>query len=167
MPEVPMADSAARETILIVDDERGPRESLRMILSPSYRVLQADRAAEALERLRAAPVDLVTLDLNMPGVHGVELMRSLRAEFPQTEIVIITGCASVESAVEGIRAQVCDYIEKPFDVAQVSAAVDRGLRRKRAREGAARLAASAGPRSDGRSKIAPFEASASQRNCNG
>ncbi len=134
-----MADSHAPETILIVDDERGPRESLRMILASNYHVLQAQSGAEALERVRSERVDLITLDLNMPGMHGQELMRSVRSEFPQIEIVIITGCGSIESAAEGIRAGICDYIQKPFDVLRVSAAVDRALCRKRARERVGRV----------------------------
>ncbi|MBW2542307.1 MAG: response regulator [Deltaproteobacteria bacterium] len=128
-----MTDNQTPETILIVDDERGPRESLRMILASNHRVLQASSGAEALELIRSDRVDLITLDLNMPGMHGQELMRAVRSEFPQIEIVIITGCGSIESAAEGIRAGICDYIQKPFDVVQVSAAVGRALARKRAR----------------------------------
>jgi len=129
-----MTDNRTPETILIVDDERGPRESLRMILASNYRVLQASSGAEALECVRSEPVDLITLDLNMPGMNGQELMRIVRSEFPQIEIVIITGCGSIESAAEGIRAGICDYIQKPFDVVQVSAAVGRALSRKCARD---------------------------------
>ena len=128
-----MADNPSSETILIVDDERGPRESLRMILAPSYRVLQSGCGTKALGILRREPVDLITIDLNMPGMHGQELMRTVRSEFPDIEVVIITGCGSVESAAEGVRAGICDYIQKPFDVVQVSAAVARALARKRAR----------------------------------
>jgi response regulator RpfG family c-di-GMP phosphodiesterase len=70
----------------------------------------------------------------MPGMNGQELMRIVRSEFPDIEIVIITGCGSIESAAEGIRAGICDYIQKPFDVVQVSAAVGRALSRKHARD---------------------------------
>ena len=128
-----MSDKQSPQTILIVDDERGPRESLRMILASNYRVLQASSGADALEIIRNDDVDLITLDLNMPGMHGQELMRTVRSEFPRIEIVIITGCGSIESAAEGVRAGICDYIQKPFDVVQVSAAVTRALARKHAR----------------------------------
>lgn len=119
--------------ILIVDDERGPRESMRMILEPKHRVVQAASGAEALKCLRGERFDLMTLDLNMPGMHGQELMRTVQAEFPQVEIVIITGCGTVESAAESIRSGVCDYLQKPFDVVQVNAAVERALSRHSAR----------------------------------
>jgi putative two-component system response regulator len=129
-----MTEDRTPETILIVDDERGPRESLRMILASNHRVLQASSGAEALECIRREHVDLITLDLNMPGMNGQELMRIVRSEFPHIEIVIITGCGSIESAAEGVRAGICDYIQKPFDVVQVSAAVGRALSRKCARD---------------------------------
>ena len=128
-----MSSEEAKPTVLIVDDERGPRDSLRMILSPAYRVLQATSGASALDCLREQKVDLMTLDLNMPGMHGQDLMRTVRAEFPQIEIIIITGCGTVESAAEGIRSGICDYLQKPFDVVQVSAAVERALARQKAR----------------------------------
>ena len=128
-----MSTNHDKATVLIVDDERGPRESLRMILSPAHRVLQARNAAEALEMLRTHEVDLVTLDLHMPGMGGEDLMRTIRNELPQVEIIVITGCASIESATEGIRCRLADYIQKPFDVVQVSAAVARSLSRRQAR----------------------------------
>ncbi len=119
--------------ILIVDDERGPRESLRMILSGAYDVTTAGGGADALDLLRTDDIDLVTVDLNMPGMKGDELMRTIRAEFPQTEIIIITGCGSIETAVEGIRHGVFDYLTKPFDVVQVTASVERALERRSSR----------------------------------
>jgi putative nucleotidyltransferase with HDIG domain len=122
-----------KTTILIVDDEPGPRESLKMILSPAHRVIGCESGAEALHFLGKADVDLVTLDLNMPAMKGDELMRRIRRDFPAVEIIIITGCGSVGTAVEGLRHGICDYISKPFEVAQVSEAVERALNRKQSR----------------------------------
>jgi putative two-component system response regulator len=127
-------DRGRRAQILVVDDERGPRESLRMILSGGHAVTTANEGAEALEILRTESIDLVTVDLNMPGMKGDELMRTIRSEFPQTEIIIITGCGSVETAVEGIRHGVFDYLTKPFDVVQVTASVERALARRDSRQ---------------------------------
>jgi response regulator RpfG family c-di-GMP phosphodiesterase len=122
-----------RSRVLIVDDEQGPRESLRMILSPGYEVLCARDGLEALEVLQTAPVDVVTLDLNMPGIKGEELMHRLASRFPSVEIIVITGYATLRSATEGIRAGIADYLAKPFDVAQVIAAVARAVARGRGR----------------------------------
>lgn len=127
-------DATAQRAILIVDDERGPRESLRMILSGEHRVVTAPDGASALGLLRTEPFDLVTVDLNMPGMKGDELMRTIRAELPQVELIIITGCGSIETAVEGIRHGVVDYLTKPFDVVQVLASVERALARRPSRE---------------------------------
>jgi putative two-component system response regulator len=122
-----------RACVLVVDDERGPRESLRMILSPAHDVVTAESGSEALELLRTSSVDLVTLDLNMPGVKGDELMRTIRDEFPQTALIVITGYGSLETATEGIRAGIADYLLKPFDVVQVSASVMKALGRQQSR----------------------------------
>jgi len=128
-----MEEVIEKATVLVVDDERGPRESLRMILSPEHRVLQAESGAQALEILGSERVDLATLDLNMPGIKGEELMRTIRSEHPMVEIIVITGCATLESAAAGVRSGICDYLQKPFDVLQVSASVSRALTRQRAR----------------------------------
>jgi response regulator RpfG family c-di-GMP phosphodiesterase len=125
-------------TVLVVDDERGSRESLRMILSPQHKVLQAGSGAEALEVLRTNKVELMTLDLNMPGMKGEDVMRVVRSEFPQVELIVITGCGTLESATSGIRYGICDYLQKPFDVVQVTGSVMRALSRQQAR---ARLSA--------------------------
>ncbi len=98
-----MEAQTQRATVLVVDDERGPRESLRLILEPTHQVLQAASGAEALDTLRTTSVDLVTLDLNMPGMKGDDVMRTVRREFPEVEVIVITGCGSVESAAERLR----------------------------------------------------------------
>ena len=128
-----MGDADPRTTVLIVDDEPGPRESLRMILEPAHRVLQSSRGSEALEILRTRRIDVATLDLHMPGMRGDELMRAVRREFPSVEIIVITGCGSVESAAEAVRLGISDYLQKPFDVVQVTAAVARAVARRTAR----------------------------------
>jgi len=122
-----------RATILVVDDERGPRESLRMILRPTYQVLCARDGLEALEILRTETIDLVTLDLNMPGIQGEEMMRTIRREFPNVELIVITGYGTLENAAEAVHYGVSDYLQKPFDVVQVSASVFRALSRRRGR----------------------------------
>jgi putative two-component system response regulator len=129
----------ARGRVLIVDDERGPRESLRMILQPLYDVETASDGHEALDRLRAEPADCVTLDLNMPGLQGEELMRIVRREFPDVEVVVITGYGSLETAVEGVRYGICDYLQKPFDVVKVNAALARAFSRQQGRRSLAQF----------------------------
>src|SRR5512145_2560027 len=94
-PEAPTPMSQA--TILVVDDELGPRESLRMILKPSYEVLTAESGVRALALIQSSRVDVVTLDLKMPGLSGTEVMEAIKGIDPRIEVVIITGYGSLKS----------------------------------------------------------------------
>ena len=113
--------AAGQATILVVDDERGPRESLRMILQPTHEVLCARDGLEALEILRTRTIDLVTLDLNMPGIQGEELMRTIRREFPNVELIVITGYGTLENAAEAVRYGVSDYLQMTAAASSVTA----------------------------------------------
>jgi signal transduction histidine kinase len=119
--------------ILIVDDEIGPRESLRLILSPYYNVHVAEGGAQAVEMLRQFPIDLVTLDLKMPGMTGIDVLAKIKEYDPDIEAIIITGYGSLDTAIEGLRLAAFDYIAKPFDVKHILTLVERGLERRRSR----------------------------------
>jgi DNA-binding NtrC family response regulator len=104
-----------RGTILVVDDEMGPRESLRMILKPYYEVHIASDGKEALNVLRQVKIDLVTLDLKMPGLSGLDMLREIRRFFPDVEVVIITAYGSPQNVKEANRFGVRSFICKPFN----------------------------------------------------
>ena len=122
-----------KANILIVDDELGPRESLRMILSPYYNVHTAERGGEAIEILGQVPVDLVTLDLKMPSISGIKLLEMMKQHDPDIEAIIITGYGSLDTAVDGLRMGAFDYVSKPFDINHILSQVDRALQRRKAR----------------------------------
>ena len=124
---------ATKPNILVVDDEMGPRESLKMILNPHYNVLTAERGAQAIEMLKQQPVDLVTLDLKMPGFSGINVLEKVKQHDPDIEAIIITGYGSLDTAIEGLRLGAFDYISKPFDVNHILALVRRGLERRHAK----------------------------------
>ena len=124
---------ANKANILVVDDEMGPRESLKMILYPYYNVYTADRGAQAIEMLKKFPVDLVTLDLKMPGFSGIKVLEKVKQHDPDIEAIIITGYGSLDTAIEGLRLGAFDYISKPFDVNHILALVRRGLERRNAK----------------------------------
>jgi signal transduction histidine kinase len=124
---------AAKPHILIVDDEMGPRESLKMILNPHYNVHIAERGGQAIELLAKHPVDLVTLDLKMPGFTGINVLEKIKQYDPDIEAIIITGYGSLDTAIEGLRLGAFDYISKPFDVNHILALVRRGLERRGAK----------------------------------
>jgi signal transduction histidine kinase len=124
---------ATKPHILVVDDEMGPRESLKMILNPYYTVHVAERGGQAIEMLGKFPVDLVTLDLKMPGLTGINVLEKLKEYDPDIEAIIITGYGSLDTAIEGLRLGAFDYISKPFDVNHILALVRRGLERRGAK----------------------------------
>ena len=119
-----------KPSLLIVDDERGPAESLRMIFKPTYDVHVANSGPEALDIVHTSPVDVVTLDLRMPIMSGVEVMEQIKQHDPDIEVIIVTGYSSVDSAVHALRFGVFDYVSKPFDVPQISDLVRRAVERR-------------------------------------
>ncbi len=123
-------------SVLVVDDEPGVRESLRFLLNPSYLVLTVSSGEEALETLRAETVDVVLLDLTMPGIGGVETLAKIREIDDAVEVVIITGYFSYQSAVEALRLRAFDYITKPLDSARVQSVVRRAEASRMYRRGA-------------------------------
>ena len=127
-----MVPSDDRASLLIIDDERGPAESLRMVFKENYDVFTAPGGREALQVLQKQPIDVVTLDLRMPGMTGNEVMEHIKRFDPDIEIIVVTGYASLESAIRGLRHRVFDYVTKPFDVPQISDLVDRAVARRRA-----------------------------------
>ncbi len=101
--------------ILVVDDEIAVNNNIRKILDKSgLDVDQAVTKEEALERLSSQPYKLVLLDLKMPGVSGLELLEAVAKQQPQARVIIITGYASIETAVETARIGAIDYLPKPF-----------------------------------------------------
>ncbi len=127
------AMETSKPHILVVDDEMGPRESLKVILNPHYTVHVAERGGQALELLNKFPVDLVTLDLKMPGLSGISVLEKIKQHDPDIEAIIITGYGSLDTAIEGLRLGAFDYISKPFDVNHILALVKRGLERRNAK----------------------------------
>ncbi|HEV8341773.1 MAG TPA: ATP-binding protein [Candidatus Binatia bacterium] len=122
-----------KANILVVDDERGPRESLMMILKPYYNVYTAERGAQAIELVNQIPVDLITVDLKMPGLPGIKVLEQIKQQDPDIEAIVITGYGSLDTAVQGIRLGAFDYIDKPFDVNHILALVKRALERRYAK----------------------------------
>jgi DNA-binding NtrC family response regulator len=120
----------SKETILVVDDEAGPRESLRMILKPLYEVHTASGGQEALRLIQDKDIDVVTLDLNMPGLSGIDVLKEIRKLKPNTEVIVITGYGTLNNAQEAIRFGAGDFISKPFNVADIISIVSKSFERR-------------------------------------
>lgn len=112
-------------TVLIVDDEIGPRESLRAVLKPDYQVLVATEGEQAVRFVEQQPVDVVLLDLRMPGLSGKQVLENIKSIDPFIEVIIITGYASYETVLEGLRLHAFDYIPKPFNIHHLREIVKR------------------------------------------
>ena len=121
-----------RPRLLIVDDERGVRESLRAILQGECEVLTASSGDEALAIVGREPVDVVTLDLKMPGLGGIGVLERIKEIDPDIEVLIITGYGTIDTAVQGLRFRAFDYISKPFDCDHVRQLVQSALARRAA-----------------------------------
>ncbi|HIJ40006.1 MAG TPA: response regulator [Deltaproteobacteria bacterium] len=113
-------EEPAHKNILVIDDEVAVNNNIRKILNKKgYHVDQAVSKAEALERIHKQSYKLALLDLKMPGVTGLELLQAIREKRPETMVIIITGYASIETAVETARIGAVDYLAKPFTPAEI------------------------------------------------
>ncbi|HVN95878.1 MAG TPA: response regulator [Syntrophorhabdaceae bacterium] len=120
--------------ILVVDDEKGIREGCRRILvSEGYAVDLAENGKEALDMVRAKPYDLLLVDLMMPVMGGMELMEEVGQIDPEIIMIVITGFATVETAVDAMKRGAYDYIPKPFSPDQLISVLNRGLEKRRLR----------------------------------
>jgi response regulator RpfG family c-di-GMP phosphodiesterase len=117
--------------ILIVDDEIGPRESLRMVLKPNYNVYTVENGYAAIQMIQQVEMDVLTLDLKMPGMNGIETLKEIRMISPDVMVIIITGYGTLKTAIEAIRYGVFDYIPKPFNVPEILSIIDKSIQRRK------------------------------------
>lgn len=115
--------------ILIIDDELGPRESLRILLKRDYEVLTADSVPRGLELLRETNPDVVVSDIRMPGVNGIEGLKLIREINTEVPVIMLTGYGALETAQEAIRHGANDYMKKPFDANDMMAVIRRNVER--------------------------------------
>jgi DNA-binding NtrC family response regulator len=129
-----MAPSIEKEHILVVDDAPNTLEVLRRNLeSQGYTVFTAPGVVEAIKILDSTPIDLVITDLKMPRVSGLDLVRHVRENFKETEVMMITGYATVEGAVRAVKTGAEEYLPKPFTDEELFSAVRRSLDKLHAR----------------------------------
>ncbi len=117
------------QKVLVIDDEAGPRESLRMVLKTDYEVLLADNVDRGMEILKDEHPDVVVMDIRMPGKTGIQGLQELRAIDRQISVIMLTGFGALETAQEAIRLGANDYLKKPFDIAEIQDAIARNVGR--------------------------------------
>jgi two-component system nitrogen regulation response regulator NtrX len=123
------------KTVLIVDDEATIRDTIRMTLEyEKFAVMEAADGPSALARVAAGGVDLVFLDIKMPGMDGMRVLDTLRTEHPSLPVIMISGHATVDTAVEALRLGVFDFLTKPLDRDHMIMVARNAVEVKRLRE---------------------------------
>ena len=113
-------DAALRIRLLLVDDETDFKEVMLKHLSrKGIRLSVAECCLDALDELDTAPADVVIMDMHMPGENGIQCLRKVKERWPLTEVIILTGHASVQSGIEGMQSGAFDYCIKPIDVREL------------------------------------------------
>ncbi|MEE4608733.1 MAG: response regulator [Desulfobacteraceae bacterium] len=123
-------------TVLIVDDEVGFVEALaRRLARRDVAIMVAYSGEEALARLEAdGAIEVVILDVKMPGMDGIETLAEIRRRFPLVEVIMLTGHATVESGIEGMKKGAFDYLMKPCDIGVLLSKVNEAAAVKHRRE---------------------------------
>lgn len=119
-----------KPTLLIVDDEAGPRESLRIVFKDRYQCAVATCGRDGIDYARKNHVDAAILDIKMPDLSGVEVLRELKEIDPNIECIMLTGYETVETARAAVRYGAADYLNKPFDVFFVRELLEKCIARR-------------------------------------
>ena len=128
--------SEAKPRVLIVDDDPEIRSILLEFLGRSYECLALSSAEEALPMLATQQFDLIMTDIAMARMNGLDLVRHIISEAPDSVIVMISGQQTIESAIQAMRAGAFDYITKPFELSEVAAVTRRALEHRKRIENA-------------------------------
>ncbi len=119
-----------RGTLLIVDDEDGPRESLRVIFKDEYNLLMAEDGPTAIELAKQHDIDVAVLDIRMAGMSGIEVLERLKYVKPDIEAIMMTAFETTDTIRKALQLRACDYINKPFDLATMRAAIGQAMQRR-------------------------------------
>lgn len=123
-----MSSKHDKPTILVCDDEEGIRESFKLILGDEYALRFANNGLQAIDLLKTFTPDVLMLDIKMPKINGLEVLKQIKKLKPKLPVIIVTGYQSVETAQEALKAGASDYIPKPFESKQILKAVDQVLK---------------------------------------
>jgi len=120
-----------KPTILVVDDELGARQSLEVILEDDYRVLSAESGREALEVLQRESIDLILLDVNMPDMDGLEVLRKIKEQDDEMDVIMVSALNLARKAVDAIKLGAYDYITKPYEPEDILSTVHRAISKQK------------------------------------
>jgi two-component system, sensor histidine kinase and response regulator len=119
-----------KPTLMVVDDEEGPRQSVRVVFNEDFDVLMAHDGPSAISLAQNNRVDVAVLDIRMAGMSGIEVLERLKYVDPGIEVVMMTAFETTDTMRQALRLRACDYINKPFDIATLRAAVANAMQRR-------------------------------------
>jgi nitrogen regulation protein NR(I) len=115
------------QTVLIVDDDRSIRYSLKRMLEDKYSIITAQNGEEALSRLKENSPDLIIMDIKMPGLNGIEVLKQIKSIDPKSLVIIMTAYGTTETAIEAMKYGAFDYILKPFPIPRMKGLVEKAI----------------------------------------
>ena len=125
---------SALNLMLVDDEERFLATTAKLLERAGHRVLTASSGQAAIELLGEQDVDVMILDMKMPGMGGLEVLREVRLRFPLVEVIMLTGHGTIESAVEGLKSGAFDFVTKPCDIETLVSKAEEAAARRRAVE---------------------------------
>ncbi|MFH1241394.1 MAG: response regulator [Pseudomonadota bacterium] len=126
--------------MLVDDEERFLSTTKKLLARHGYDAFTATSGAEALEKLRSHNIHVVILDVKMPGMDGIATLKRIKSEFPLVEVIMLTGHATVESAVDGLKSGATDYLMKPTDVGELLEKAEEAFEKRQRLEEKIRVA---------------------------
>jgi len=114
-------------TVLVVDDQLGARELLQTVLQSDYRVVVAKEGEQAIYIVEHEPMDVILLDLHMPGLSGWQVLQKIQAIDPSIQVILVTGSDPYATVLEDLRPHIFDYMLKSFDVSSLRETVKQAL----------------------------------------
>lgn len=119
----PPPTAKVKPNLLVVDDEEGPRQSLRVVFMNDYNVLLANDGIRAIELAKQNKINVAVVDLRMQHMDGIEVMEKLKAVQPTIEVIMLTAYETIDTIRQALRLGACDYLNKPFDIAAMRKAI--------------------------------------------
>ena len=125
-----MVTMVKMKIMLVDDEERFLQTTQKMIAKKGYHAITATSGEEGLKKLEEELVHVVILDVKMPGMDGVETLKHIKQKFPMVEVIMLTGHATAESAVEGLKLGATDYLTKPANIEDLIAKAEEAFNKR-------------------------------------
>ena len=126
--------------MLVDDEERFLSTTKKLLEKKGYDAVTASSGAEALEKIRSQNIDVVILDVKMPGMDGIATLREIKRQFPLIEVIMLTGHATMESAIDGLKSGAIDYLTKPADINEIIQKAEQAFEKRQDLEEKIRVA---------------------------